>query len=138
MIGVKALDCFFCSVRFQFDNLIVVRRWYERYCENHDSYPPGEPCRAKGVRKTLVFVQLGGDRFPLSLATGNRQFCDNSFRTAVSVGIECRHSRDTKFLSDCPPGQTFHVTETYNFITPENPLRTPDDLPGRLRRTDAG
>src|ERR1035441_3694134 len=52
-------------------------------------------------RETISFVHSCGDVVPLSLAAGNRCFCDNSFRTAATIGIERSHRRNTELLADC-------------------------------------
>jgi hypothetical protein len=50
----------------------------------------------------------------------------------LTVRVQGRHCRDAKFLPDSPPGQASHVTESHNFITPKNTLRSADYLTGSL------
>jgi hypothetical protein len=62
----------------------------------------------------------------------------NSFRTAVSIGVERRHRWNPELFAYCSPRKTFFVSEPDDFITAEDAFRPAHDLPRSLSGLDAG
>src|ERR1035437_1987789 len=89
---------------------------------------------AHGNRR--VPYTLGGALLALCFGGCDRRFRRSDFRTGP-VGVHCCHHRNLQFLRNGPPTEALFVTESHNFVTPEDSTGPSKRFAVCTRRTNA-